>query len=112
LSVGAAGSLYVAPGVQQVDTPQFPSEWKAGTLGARDALSEMSKESMLEWTWVCPPAELHPGERTGKYRLGSDDMLMDGSFPAGISVGDLAMAIVDEIEHPRHLRRRFTVASA
>jgi putative NADH-flavin reductase len=112
LEVGGAGSLFVAPGIQGVDTPQFPAEWREGALGARDALESLRQEAALEWTFISPPANLHPGERTGRYRLGADDLLMDGDLPAGISVDDLALAIVDELEKPQHVRRRFTVASA
>lgn len=110
LVVGGAGSLYVAPGVQLVDTPQFPAEWKAGALGAREALNLLRAEGTLDWTFVSPPAGLAPGERTAHYRLGGDELLMSGDQPAGISVADLAVAIVDELETPRHLKRRFTVA--
>jgi putative NADH-flavin reductase len=112
LMVGGAGSLFVAPGVQGVDTPHFPAEWKAGALAARDALNELKKETELEWTFISPPADLRPGERSGKYRLGADELLMNGAAPAGITVTDLAVAIVDEVEKPKHVRRRFTVASA
>ena len=111
LVVGGAGSLYVAPGVQLVDTPEFPAEWKQGALGARDALNELRGESALDWTFLSPPILLQPGERTGRYRLGQDAPLMDGAAPGRISVADLAVALVDELEAPRHLRQRFTVAS-
>ena len=110
LVVGGAGSLYVAPGVQLVDTPEFPAEWKQGALGARDALNEIRGESALDWTFLSPPILLQPGERTGHYRLGQDAPLMDGAQPGRISVADLAVALVDELETPRHLRQRFTVA--
>lgn len=112
--VGGAGSLYVAPGVQLVDTPDFPnhvpSEVVPGARAARDALNRLGDETALDWTFVSPPALLAPGERTGRYRVGADELLMDGAQPAGISVKDLAVAIVDELEQPRHIRRRFTVA--
>lgn len=109
--IGGAGSLFVAPGVQLVDTPQFPAEWKPGALGARQALDELRGEQALDWTSVSPPALLEPGERTGKYRLGGDELLMDGDHPARISVDDFAVAVLDEIERPQHSRRRFTVAN-
>lgn len=109
--IGGAGSLLVAPGVQLIDTPQFPAEWKAGALGARQALDELREEKTLDWTFVSPPALLEPGERTGKYRLGGDELLMDGHHPARISVDDFAVAVLDEIERPQHSRRRFTVAN-
>ncbi|WP_431099465.1 NAD(P)-dependent oxidoreductase [Polaromonas aquatica] len=112
LVVGGAGSLYVAPGLQLVDTPQFPAEYKQGALAAREALNQLKLETSLDWSFVSPPIGLAPGERTGKYRLGADDLLPgQGDTPAGISVADLAVAIVDEIENARHVRRRFTVAN-
>ncbi|MDI1236869.1 MAG: NAD(P)-dependent oxidoreductase [Polaromonas sp.] len=111
LVVGGAGSLYVAPGLQLVDTPEFPAPYKQGALAAREALNELRKETTLDWSFVSPPIALAPGERTGKYRVGADDLLPgQGGQPAGISVADLAAAIVDEIETPRHVQKRFTVA--
>ena len=112
LIVGGAGSLYVAPGLQLVDTPEFPAEWKQGALAARDLLTRLRGESALEWSFLSPPILLAPGERTGRYRVGGDQPLPgEGGQPSGISVADLAVAIVDEIEKPQHLRRRFTVAN-
>ncbi len=111
LVVGGAGSLYVAPGVQLVDTPGFPADYKAGALAAREALNLIRNETTLDWTFLSPPILLAPGERTGQYRLGTDAPLMNGDAPGGISVADLAVAIVDELENPRHLQQRFTVAS-
>jgi len=115
LVVGGAGSLFVAPGVQLVDTPPFvdhvPPHIVPGAQAARDALAALRNNVALDWTFLSPPAMLGQGEPTGRYRLGSEDLLMDGDKPAGIAVSDLALAIVDEIEQPRHLRTRFTVAS-
>ena len=112
LVVGGAGSLFVAPGLQLVDTPEFPAQYKQGALAAREALNRLKTETALDWSFVSPPIGLAPGSRTGKYRLGADDLLPgQGDKPAGISVADLAVAIVDEIEKPRHIRRRFTVAN-
>lgn len=110
LVVGGAGSLFVAPGVQLVDTPSFPAEWKEGALAAREALERIRREDTLDWTFVSPAAMLSPGERTGRFRLGQDELLMNGDQPGGISTADLAVAIVDEVETPRHLKRRFTAA--
>ena len=110
LVVGGAGSLYVAPGVQLVDTPEFPAEWKQGALAARDALTLMREETSLEWSFLSPAILLQPGQRTGQYRLGAEAPLMEGDQPGRISVADLAVALVDELEKPRHLRQRFTVA--
>ena len=112
LAVGGAGSLEVAPGLQLVDTPEFPAEWKQGALAARDLLTRLRGETGLDWSFVSPPIALAPGERTGKYRTGGDQLLPGtGAAPAGISVADLAVAIVDEIEKPAHIRQRFTVAN-
>jgi putative NADH-flavin reductase len=115
LVVGGAGSLFVAPGVQMVDTPEFashvPPNVIPGAKAARDALTAMRGNTALDWTFLSPPALLAPGERTGHYRLGGEDLLMSGAQPAGISVADLAVAIVDEIEKPAHVRARFTVAT-
>ena len=116
LVVGGAGSLFVAPGVQLVDTPEFashvPPNVVPGAKAARDALAAMRGNTALDWTFVSPPALLAPGERSGKYRVGGEELLMAGGAPAGISVADLAVAIVDEIEAPRHVCARFTVATA
>jgi len=111
LLVGGAGSLYAAPGVQLVDTPQFPAEWKQGALAARDALEMMRKEDVLDWSFVSPAVILEPGPSRGGFRLGGDEPLLepDGK-PAHLTVGDLAVAILDEIETPRHVRQRFTAA--
>ena len=112
LVVGGAGSLYVAPGLQLVDTPPFPAEYKQGALAARELLNRMKGENTLEWSFLSPPIGLAPGERTGQYRVGADDLLPgQGDQPAGISVADLAVAIVDEMEKAQHVRRRFTVAN-
>jgi hypothetical protein len=112
LVVGGAGSLFVAPGLQLVDTPEFPAAYKQGALAARELLNQLQGESALDWSFVSPPIALAPGERTGQYRLGADELLPgQGDQPAGISVPDLAVAIVDEIEQPRHVQRRFTVAN-
>ncbi len=115
LVVSGAGSLFVAPGVQRVDTPEFaahvPPNVVPGARAARDALTALRGNTTLDWTFLSPPALLAPGERTGAYRIGAEDLLMAGDKPAGISVAYLAVAIVDEIEHPRHVRPRFTVAS-
>jgi hypothetical protein len=97
-----------------VDTPAFldhvPANIVPGARAAREALRRLQATADLDWTFLSPPAALQPGERTGRYREGGDDLLMDGPKPAGISVQDLAVALVDELERPRHRERRFTVA--
>ena len=114
LVVGGAGSLYVAPGVQLVDTPEFndhvPANIIPGAKAARDALGTLRTNTALDWTFISPPGLLVPGERTGQYRVGGEQLLMAGEQPAGITVADLAVALVDELEQPQHIRARFTVA--
>lgn len=114
LVVGGAGSLFVAPGVQLVDTPEFathvPPKIVPGAQAARDALAILRKNTVLDWTFLSPPAMPVSGERRGKYRVGGDALLMAEGGPAGITVADLAVAIVDEIELSKHVRARFTVA--
>ncbi|HUE92142.1 NAD(P)-dependent oxidoreductase [Pseudomonas sp.] len=109
LVVGGAGSLYVAPGLQLIDTPNFPAEYKEGAEGARQTLNLLQTETVLDWSFISPPALLQPGARSGQFRLGGDQLLMNGDAPAEISVADLAVAIIDELERPQHLRQRFTV---
>lgn len=109
LVVGGAGSLYAAPGLQLVDTPEFPAEWKTGALAAREALNLITLETGLDWTFLSPAVHLEPGERRGSYRLSLDTPVMDENGPAHISTADLAVAIVDEIEKPQHIQKRFTV---
>ncbi|MEO9070952.1 MAG: NAD(P)-dependent oxidoreductase [Ginsengibacter sp.] len=111
--IGGAGSLYVAPGVQLVDTPEFPEAFKPGAGAARDYLNELKTENQLDWTFVSPAIEMNPGaphERKGTYRTGVDNPVFDTDHRSRISVEDLAVAIVDEIENPKHIRVRFTVA--
>lgn len=110
LVVGGAGSLEIAPGVQLVDTPQFPAEWKEGALGAREVLNQLKNEKELNWRFISPAVFLEPGKRTGQFRYGDDAVLFNDDQPARISVEDLAVAIVEEIAAPRYNQRRFTVA--
>jgi putative NADH-flavin reductase len=109
LVVGGAGGLEISPGKQLVDTPDFPEEWKGGALAMRDVLGILRQEQELEWTYLSPSMMLVPGPRTGKFHLGGDQLLTDGKGESKISIEDYAMALIDELEHPRHLRKRFTV---
>lgn len=110
LVVGGAGSLYVAPGQQLIDSAGFPAEYKEGAEGARQALNLLREEHQLQWTFLSPAAHLEPGPRTGQFRLGGDDLLLSDGAPGRISVTDLAVALLDETERPQHLRQRFTLA--
>lgn len=116
LIVGGAGSLFVAPNVQLIDTPAFPKEIFDGANAARNLLTDLQDRRDVNWAFISPPALLgvtagYSEERTGEYRLGDDNLLMNGDVPAGISVADLAIAISDDVENKAHLHKRFTVAS-
>jgi putative NADH-flavin reductase len=109
LFVGGAGSLEVKPGIQSVDLPEFPAEYKQGALATREALNMLRKEPSLDWSFLSPSADLFPGQRTGKFRLGTDQPLVDAQGESRVSVEDYAVARIDEVEQPKHIRRRFTV---
>ncbi len=111
LFVGGAGSLEVAPGKQLVDQPGFPETYKAEALNAREALRVWREEaSGLDWTFLCPSAETAPGERTGRYRTTGDQFLADKAGRSFITFEDFAVAVLDELEQPRHVGQRFGVA--
>jgi len=110
LIVGGAGSLEVAPGVLLMDSPQFPADWKPIAKAHADALDVYRKEKSLEWTYLSPAAMIEPGTRTGAYRTGDDKLLSDAHGNSRISMEDFAVAILEEVEKPRHVRKRFTVA--
>ena len=112
-AIGGAGSLFVAPDVQLVDSPEFPQAWKQGALAARDYLNIIKKENDLDWTFLSPAIEMHQGtsgQRKGSYRKGLDNPVFNEHGRSIISVEDMAIAIIDEIENPEHIRQRFTVA--
>jgi putative NADH-flavin reductase len=109
LVVGGAGSLEVAPGVQLVDTPEFPPAWKPGALAMRDAL-DVYRASSLDWTYFSPAAMIAPGQRTGHYRTGTNQLVTDEKGESRISAEDYAVALLNELEKPRFVRQRFTVA--
>ncbi len=109
LVVGGAGSLDVAPGVALIDTPQFPDAYKPEAAAGRVFLQALRAEQTLDWTFLSPSALFAPGERTGRFRLGGDQLLADAEGNSHISMEDYAIAMVDELEQPRHTRRRFTV---
>jgi putative NADH-flavin reductase len=113
LVIGGAGSLEVAPGVQLVDTPQFPAEYKAGATSARDYLNILKKEDALDWTFFSPAILMHPGikdGRTGKFRIGTDQPVFDANGESRLSVEDLSIAVIDELEKNQFIRKRFTAA--
>lgn len=106
--VGGAGSLEAAPGVRLVDTPEFPEVYKAEALAHSDGLAVLkAADPALDWTYLSPAPILGPGERTGRYRTGTDSPVGES-----ISYADYAIALVDELERPAHVRSRWTVAAA
>ncbi|MBO9379478.1 NAD(P)H-binding protein [Sphingomonas histidinilytica] len=108
LVVGGAGSLEVKPGIRLIDTPDFPEAYKAEAGGGAAFLDLLRQEQDLDWTFLSPSLQFLPGERTGKFRLGKDELLSTEKGSV-ISFEDYAVALVDEIENPAHRRQRFTV---
>jgi putative NADH-flavin reductase len=106
--VGGAGSLFVAPGVTLIDSGYLPAEW-IGLAKAHEQVLENLRASDIDWTSFSPAAYFEPGERTGKFRLGTDTLIADDQNNSRISMEDYAIALVDELEHPRHVRSRFTI---
>lgn len=113
LIVGGAGSLFVKPGVRLVDSGLLPAEWVPGSKSlAMFYLDTLTKEKELDWVFFSPAGNLGNltnGERTGKFRLGKDDLIVDAKGNSFISVEDYAMAMVDELEQENHHRERFTI---
>lgn len=113
ITIGGGGSLYVAPGLQAVDTPGFPKEYYNGATAARDYLNVIKEEKDLDWAFFSPALEMHPGittGRTGKYRLGLESPVFDKNQRSILSVEDLAIVIADEVATPKHHQVRFTAA--
>ena len=114
LVIGGGGSLFISPDLQIVDTPDFPLFIKPGASAARDYLNILRKEEELDWTFVSPAPGMHQGTsgtRKGTYRTGLDTPLLDGNNNvSNISVEDVAVAVLDETENPKHIKQRFTVA--
>jgi putative NADH-flavin reductase len=109
LIVGGAGSLEVVPGVALYDTPDFPDAWRPMAKAHGDGLA-LYRASDIDWTFVSPAVMIQAGERTGTYRVGGDQVLLDSEGNSRISNEDYAVAMVDELENPQHVRQRFTVA--
>ncbi len=112
LFIGGAGSLYGPDGTQLVDGPHFPEAYKAGATSARDYLNVLKEEQDLDWTFLSPAIEMNQGaprERKGTYRTSLETPVFNAEGRSQISVDDLSVAIADELEHPQHIRRRYTV---
>jgi putative NADH-flavin reductase len=110
LVVGGAGSLEVSPGQQVLDQPGFPEQYRGGAEAMRTVLNTLRGERELDWTFLSPAAHLVPGERSGRFRIGGDQLLVDDKGESNVSVQDYAVALIDELEQPAHSRKRFTVA--
>ncbi|MEU1162484.1 NAD(P)H-binding protein [Streptomyces sp. NPDC005921] len=111
LVVGGAGSLRTASGQDRVDTPDFPVIYKAESLAQREVLRLLRADADdLDWTYVSPADEIAPGERTGTFQLGRDDLLTAEDGSSFISAEDYAVAVVDELENRYAIRRRITLA--
>lgn len=106
--VGGAGSLFVAPSVTLRESGHLPAEWIPIVDAHIQVLSNL-KQSSIDWTYFSPAAFFEPGERTGKFRLGKDDLITDAEGNSRISFADYAIALVDELEKPAHHRERFTI---
>ena len=108
LVVGGASSLFVQPGVTVLSAGYVP-EWGIPIATAHNQVLEELRGSDADWTYFSPAAFFEPGERTGKFRLGKDDLIADASGKSHISLEDYAIATVDELESPAHRRERFTI---
>ncbi|MBD2716610.1 NAD(P)-dependent oxidoreductase [Microvirga sp. STR05] len=112
VAIGGAGSLYIN-GQQLVDSPDFPADIKPGAQAARDYHNELKSNDTLDWTFLSPAIEMHPGidtGRTGHYRLGTESPVFNAEGRSILSGEDLAVVVLDEVEQPKHSRQRFTAA--
>ncbi len=110
LVVGGAGSLYVGPGMRLLDSGRIPERLLPGVKALAEVYETVLKpENELDWVFLSPAAELVPGKRTGKFRIGKDELIRDASGKSSISVEDYAAAMIDELEKPVHHRERFTI---
>ena len=110
LIVGGAGTLFVAPGLRVVDSGAIPAEIMDGVKSLGEFyLNTLMNEKDIDWVFFSPAGSLEPGERTGNYRLGKDDLIVNDKGESKISVQDYAKAMVDELEDPAHHNERFTI---
>ena len=109
LVVGGAASLEIAPGQILLDAPGFPEAYKPEASKAKTFLDALRSITDLEWTFLSPSAFIGPGERTGKFRLADNTLLTGPDGKSSISYEDYAVAMIDEVENPKHIRARFTV---
>ncbi|MFC5066979.1 NAD(P)-dependent oxidoreductase [Flaviflagellibacter deserti] len=110
LVVGGAASLYLPDGSRLIDSPEFPKEWLSIAIPGVTFVDALRPIRDVDWVFVSPPALIGPGERTGKYRLGTTRLLADANGDSRISYADYAIAMADEAEHPGHHHEQITVA--
>ncbi len=110
LVVGGSGTLMTASGRIFVETPEFPPDRRANSLAHVAALDVYRSAQGAQWTYLCPPAVITQGAKTGRYRVGGGEMLMDDEGRSEISVADYAVAAVDLLERPDAERGHLTVA--
>jgi putative NADH-flavin reductase len=108
--VGGAGTLEISPGLQLVDSKDFPKEYLQAATGTRDAYNLLRIEETLDWTVYAPAGMIAPGKKTGKARIGDHRFLVDDKGQSNISVEDYAMLMMDEVESPKHIKKMFTAA--
>ena len=109
LVVGGAGSLLLPDGTRVIDSEGFPEVYKAEASAGAEFLANLREERDLDWTFLSPSAEFVEGERTGTFRLGQDDLLVSSAGRSWITFADYAIAMLDEVEAPKHSRQRFAV---
>jgi uncharacterized protein len=109
IAVGGAGSLKAADGKLVMENPQIPAEWLPPIKEGSELLKLLRADQQLDWTFFSPAVQIGPGERTGKFRLGGDEVVASADGKSSISYDDYAIALVDELENPKHVRRRFTI---
>lgn len=110
LCVGGAGTLFCAPGLRVVDSGAIPDAIMDGVKSLGEFyLNTLMNEKTIDWIFFSPAGTLESGKRTGKFRLGKDDLIVDKNGISHISVEDYAVAMVDELENPKHHYERFTI---
>jgi putative NADH-flavin reductase len=109
IAVGGAGSLKAADGKLVMENPQIPAEWLPSIKEGSELLKLLRADQQLDWTFFSPAVQIGPGERTGNFRLGGDEVVAAADGKSSISYDDYAIALVDELEKPKHVRRRFTI---
>lgn len=110
LIVGGAGTLFYAPGKMVMDADDVPAQLLPGIKSLGEFyLNTLRKEKDIDWIFLSPAANMTPGQRTAKFRIGKDDLVVDANGDSNISVEDFAVAMVDELEQEKHHKERFTI---